>query len=245
MYEEFSATLMQALVQVWVPGLLLFAFLGLLTALTVILHLPSAKGWLGEALMRLGFKLFLPAEKYRVINNVTIPDGRGGTTQIDHVVVSEHGVFVVETKHYKGWIFGGEHDRHWTQKIHANHSQKFQNPLRQNYKHTESLRALLGLDKDQIKSVVVFTGDCTLKTRDKLPSHVTYPGGCVRVIKSHADVLFDGKAVTAIEAAIRENQLTPGRKTAREHTAYVRSLHEPQRGPRVEGRSHPPQATSN
>jgi hypothetical protein len=140
-------------------------------------------------------------------------------------------VFVVETKHYKGWIFGGEHDRQWTQKIHGGHSQKFQNPLLQNYKHTECLRELLGLSKEQVKSVIVFTGECTLKTRDKLPTHVTHPGSCVRYISSHRDILFDVEAVTAVEAAIRENRLTPGWKTARQHKAYVQSLRPAQQGP--------------
>ncbi len=209
----------------WAQNPLLFTIIGLLLILTPILRLPGVKGWFGEMLMRLGFRLFLPKATYRVINNVTIPDGQGGTTQIDHIVVSPYGVFVVETKHYKGWIFGGEHDRQWTQKIHGNHSQKFQNPLLQNYKHTECLRELVGLARDQVKSVVVFTGECTLKTRDKLPAHVTYPGSCVRYIKSHHDVRIDAEAVAAVEAAIRENRLTPGWKTARQHKAYVQSLH--------------------
>jgi len=132
---------------------------------------------------------------------------------------------VVETKHYKGWLFGGEDDRTWTQKIHGGHSQKFQNPLRQNYKHTECMTTMLGLSPDQVQSVIVFTGDCTLKTRDKLPPNVTYPGGCVRYIKSQAEPVLGQEDVRAVEAAIQEGRLQPGRKTAREHVAYVKSLH--------------------
>ncbi|MBN2450987.1 MAG: NERD domain-containing protein [Lentisphaeria bacterium] len=75
----------------------------------------------------------------------------------------------------KGWIFAGKHDHQWTQKVHRNHSQRFQNPLLQNYKHTECLRGLLGLTKNKVPSVAVFTGECTLKTRDKLPEHGKKP----------------------------------------------------------------------
>jgi predicted RNA-binding Zn-ribbon protein involved in translation (DUF1610 family) len=225
MIQQLFGTLLRTLGGVWAQNPLLFTVIGLLLILTPILRLPGVKGWFGEMLMRLGFALFLPKDTYRVINNVTIPDGQGGTTQIDHIVVSPYGIFVVETKHYKGWIFGGERDRQWTQKIHGNHSQKFQNPLLQNYKHTECLRELLGLTADQVKSVVVFTGDCTLKTRDKLPAHVTYPGSCVRHIKSHREILFDADAVAAVESAVRENRLSPGWKTFRQHKAYVQSLH--------------------
>jgi Nuclease-related domain len=34
---------------------------------------------------------------------------RNGTTQIDHVVVSIYGLFVIETKNMDGWIFGSAH----------------------------------------------------------------------------------------------------------------------------------------
>ena len=225
MDQNLAGTLVKAILDAWARQPFLFTVVGLILILAVISRFPSVKGWFGETLMRIAFRQFLPKDVYRVINNVTIPDGQGGTTQIDHIVVSPYGVFVVETKHYKGWIFGGERDRQWTQKIHARHSQKFQNPLLQNYKHTESLRELLGLSKEQVKSVVVFTGDCTLKTRNKLPAHVTYAGGCVRHILSYKEVLFDDEAVAAIEAAIRENRLTPGWRTARQHKAYVQSRH--------------------
>lgn len=229
--DQLIKAAMKSFGQIWTQNPLLFTLVGLILIFTPIFRMPGVKGWFGEMLMRLGFNLSLPKDVYRVINNVTIPDGRGGTTQIDHIVVSPYGVFVVETKHYKGWIFGGEHDRQWTQKIHGGHSQKFQNPLLQNYKHTECLRELLGLSKEQVKSVIVFTGECTLKTRDKLPTHVTHPGSCVRYISSHRDILFDVEAVTAVEAAIRENRLTPGWKTARQHKAYVQSLRPAQQGP--------------
>lgn len=204
----------------------IFIVIGFLLILTSVMRLPRIKGWIGETLMRLGFAFFLSKDTYRIINNVTISDGKGGTTQIDHIIVSPYGLFVVETKHYKGWIFGSQNDSQWTQKIHGKHSQKFQNPLRQNYKHTECLMELLGLSKDQVKSVIVFTGGCSLKTRDKLPKHVTDPGGCVLYIKSHRGILFDGAMVSAVESAIRENRLTPGWKTVSQHSAYVRSLHQ-------------------
>jgi len=222
---KLIVTVLQTLVDTWAKSPVLFTFIGLVLILAPIFRLRVVKGWFGEMLMRLGFAIFLPKDTYRVTNNVTIPDGQGGTTQIDHIVISPYGIFVVETKHHRGWIFGGEHDRQWTQKIHGNHSQKFQNPLLQNYKHTECLREQLGLTKHQVKSVVVFTGECTLKTRDKLPAHVTYPGGCIRHIKSHSEVLFDADAVAVVEAAIRENRLSAGWRTSRQHKAYVQSLH--------------------
>lgn len=40
-----------------------------------------------------------------------------GTIQIDHIVVSQYGIFVVETKNYKGWVFGHENSEEWKQSL--------------------------------------------------------------------------------------------------------------------------------
>ena len=42
----------------------------------------------------------------------------------------------------KGWIFGLANQKTWTQKIYK-HTNKFQNPLHQNYKHVKTLEAQL------------------------------------------------------------------------------------------------------
>ena len=54
------------------------------------------RGWLGEIKSILAKKLYLGSADYTDINNVTLPTA-SGTTQIDHVIVSRYGVFVVET----------------------------------------------------------------------------------------------------------------------------------------------------
>lgn len=75
--------------------------------------------------------------KYKVLNNITLQtDGR--TTQIDHVVVSNLGLFVIETKNYKGWIIGDEYSEYWTQVIYKR-KEKLYNHIRQNYGHLMAL----------------------------------------------------------------------------------------------------------
>src|SRR5690554_1408785 len=148
-----------------------------------ILRTPWFKGKAGEAMVNLAAKLFLDKTHYHLLKNVTLPT-EDGTTQIDHIIVSCYGVFVVETKNMKGWIFGNEKQRYWTQKIYR-HSQKFQNPLHQNYKHVKTLRSLLGLGDEQVISLVVFVGDSTFKT--PMPDNVAYGGGYIRFIKSRKE----------------------------------------------------------
>lgn len=97
-----------------------------------ILKSPWVKGYIGELLVRLFAHWQLDEQTYHRLHNVTLttPDG---TTQIDHVFLSPYGIFVLETKNIKGWIFGSEQQSQWTQKLYKR-SFKFQNPLRQNYK---------------------------------------------------------------------------------------------------------------
>ena len=61
----------------------------------------------------------LPSDEYFVLNDLMVTDARGITTQIDHVVISRFGLFVIETKCYKGWIFAHPKNRFWTQSLYA------------------------------------------------------------------------------------------------------------------------------
>ena len=115
------------------------------------------KGVIGEFIVNVASKLMLDKKEYRLIKNVTLPT-EDGTTQIDHVIVSKYGIFVVETKNMKGWIFGDPKQSTWTQKIFK-HTSKFQNPLHQNFKHVKTMEALLDLSDQQIHSLIVFVGE--------------------------------------------------------------------------------------
>ena len=86
--------------------------------LSAILNSAWFKGVTGEFIVNLSAKLFLDKQKYHLIKNVTLPT-EDGSTQIDHIIVSKYGVFVVETKNMKGWIFGDANQKIWTQKIYT------------------------------------------------------------------------------------------------------------------------------
>ena len=74
---------------------------------------PSRRGATGEKFVAWRLRFGLPDE-YLILNDVYLPLPDGTTTQIDHIVVSQYGVFVVETKCYKGWIFGNAESKVWT-----------------------------------------------------------------------------------------------------------------------------------
>lgn len=187
--------------------------------LAALLKSPWFKGVFGEAQVNLAAKLFLNKNDYHLIKNVTLPT-EDGTTQIDHIIVSRYGIFVIETKNMKGWIFGNPGQKTWTQKIYK-HSNKFQNPLHQNYKHTKTLESCLGLSEDVFFSLIVFVGDSTFKT--EMPENVTYAGGYVRFIKSRRNVLLTNDEVSRIIRLIEGGRLTPSFETHRQHLKNVKS----------------------
>jgi predicted RNA-binding Zn-ribbon protein involved in translation (DUF1610 family) len=188
--------------------------------LAAILKSPWFKGVAGEFIVNISAKMMLNKDEYHLIKNVTLPT-EDGTTQIDHIIVSKYGIFVVETKNMKGWIFGNPNQNTWTQKIYK-HSNKFQNPLHQNYKHVKTIESLLGLNDQQVHSVVVFVGDSTFKT--ELPENVTYGGGYIRFIKSKKQPVLAKSEVDEIVRKIEEGRLTPSFKTNREHVKHVKHI---------------------
>ena len=197
--------------------------LWLLPILIIIAFLksPLVKGWFGEKLVETKAKRKLPPEIYRPFHNVTIPDG-AGTTQIDHIYVSPFGIFVVETKNYKGWIYGKEFDAQWTQNIYGKKS-KFQNPLRQNYKHTKTLEELLELPGKAFHSVVVFVGDCELKSFP--PQNVCTLATFDKFILSFRSQIFTPDQIAAVCAKLESGRLEPNRSTGRAHVQYLRGKH--------------------
>ena len=110
----------------------------------------------------------LSKDKYKVINNLLLQSG-GYSTQIDHVVISVFGIFVIETKYYKGWIYGGEKSEFWTKNVYG-HKYELRNPLWQNKGHIKAITKLLddpGLIP--IHSIVAFSRQARLKVDRSLP----------------------------------------------------------------------------
>lgn len=195
-------------------------FLIPLFVLVGVLKSPWFKGWLGEVIVHISAFLFLDRNTYHLIRNVTLPTA-DGTTQIDHIIVSPYGVFVIETKNMKGWIFGSEKQRYWTQKIYR-HSQKFQNPLHQNYKHLKAVQVRLDLADDQICSLVVFVGDNTFKT--PMPKNVTRGLGFLRFIKARKSVVLTTVQVETLVEDIKYGRLQPTWRTHRNHLRHVQGI---------------------
>ena len=117
----------------------------------------------GEALISQTIQATFCPPNFHLLNHITLKL-KDGTTQIDHILVSRFGVFVIETKDYSGWIFGGAKQATWTQIIFGRKF-KFQNPIHQNMGRVQAVQNLLDfLPSGVIKSMVVFVGKAEFKS---------------------------------------------------------------------------------
>lgn len=159
---------------------------------------------------------------YHLMNHITLPL-KDGTTQIDHILVSAYGVFVIETKDYRGWIFAGAAQKSWTQVLFR-HKFRFQNPLRQNYHHVEAVRRLLDfLPQEAVKSVVLFTGAAEFKTA--IPPGVFGPSQLVAYLREQTDRIMSANRMQFCVGRLETARLAISGETDVEHVQHLRRRH--------------------
>lgn len=178
----------------------------------------AEKGRVGEISVSAEISRNFPDQDYRLIDNLTLPLGQG-TTQIDHVLISRFGIFVIETKHLSGWIFGQPWQKQWTQVLFRQ-KHRFANPIKQNAVHLDALRRLLPLPHRCFFSVVVFSADAQFKT--DMPESVIYLDELVDLIEAKGKTLLRADQIAPLAEQIEAACLPRGAETDRQHIEYVR-----------------------
>lgn len=175
------------------------------------------RGWFGEKKTIISMWLSLDAKTYRRFHDVIIPS-TSGTAQIDHLLVSPYGLFIVETKNFAGWIFGSEDQSKWTQVLYRK-KYSFQNPLRQTFRQKKVLCSFLHVDESAVHPIVYFVGDCKFKT--PLPPNVLRSGLGGYIEEFQTRILSPeeiGRVIGALETHCSESSFTS--------SDHVRSLKE-------------------
>lgn len=88
-----------------------------------------------------------------LLNDVLFKDGEK-YCQIDHILVTDYGVYVIETKNHSGLVVGNEEDVYW-QVYYGKKGYKLYNPIKQNNMHIKRLEKVIG--KQDISSVIIFS----------------------------------------------------------------------------------------
>lgn len=175
----------------------------------------------GEALVRHTLVEYCKNRGAHILSNVTLRLIDGTTTQIDHILVSTKGVFVIETKHYSGWIFANLTSKVWTQ-VFFKVKYKFQNPLFQNRRHVKAVRKLLEFVSPQnIHSIIVFTGDAEFKTQ--LSENVLYLNELIPAIEQYPD---NALSLNRVHFCVGRLEYTRLDLTAETDIEHQESLHQ-------------------
>ena len=180
-----------------------------LLGMVVALQPRRSKGAKGERIVASRLN-DLNEKFYRSFHDLYLPRPDGsGSTQIDHVVVSRFGIFVIETKYYNGWIFGNARQKKWTQSIYGRSTQ-FPNPLHQNHLHVLALQKFLGLADRSFHSLIFFVdGDF----RTEMPENVISSDLC-GWIGTRAQVLLSEEAVHSVFTKLEDLERMTDRKAA-------------------------------
>ncbi len=169
----------------------------------------------GEAQVSQALAKYCENRKAHVLNNVTLRLQDGSTTQIDHVLVTTKGIFVIETKHYSGWIFADAKSKLWTQSIY-NLKSRFQNPLLQNYKHVKAIQKLfIFLEPQIIHNIVVFSGNAEFKTTK--PENVFYIEELIPAIEQLSENVLSLNRIQFCVGRLEYMRLELSRETDIEH----------------------------
>ncbi len=156
------------------------------------------------------------------LSDVTIPY-KNKTSQIDHVFVSNVGIFVIETKNYSGRIKGRISDYKWNQRI-GNQSNMFYNPVKQNQTHINALSSITLYEGIPFVNVVVF-----VKSNFSISDEAGSPWQIVTALKHLDEKLtsFKGNMLSADEIStivkgIESVRLPPGKDTNKIHLQNLR-----------------------
>lgn len=156
----------------------------------------------------------LPNEKYLVLNDLMI-ESNNMTYQIDHVVVSAFGIFVIETKQYNGYIVGSEYDKKWKQ----NNKFYINNPIHQNYGHVKALEDVLKLNNNKFIPIVCIPSTANIKVNSK--SHVLHIYELNKTILSYKETILDN--YNEIYKAINSLNIMDKNKR-KEHIKYAKKV---------------------
>lgn len=158
-------------------------------------------------------------DDYHIMDDVILKKGQG-TTQIDHIVVSKYGIFAIETKNYRGDIYGNDARQQWTQIIKTDVTymrkwyktytyitkNRFYNPVKQSWGHINGIKMnLSGCPYVPIVPIVVFTGGANLANVQSSVAVVDEADLLYAIQKYHQTYLSESQVEQVIECLSRKD----------------------------------------
>ena len=107
----------------------------------------------------------------KVISNLYVPCTDNKTTEVDILLITNKGVFVIESKAFNGLIYGNTNVKYW--KLIYNNIQRYSffNPVWQNKLHINSISKLLNINISYFESIICFGAYSKIKRVNNLKKH--------------------------------------------------------------------------
>ncbi len=181
-------------------------------------HEPATAGLTRTATSSL---MRLARQHYTVLDEVYVPRFEGeGSTRLDHVVISRHGIFVIHVQHERGIITGQVERRYWSCENDLE-EKTLTNPIPRTSYHVRALARFLGLPEALFFPVIYFENPVSLSLLSDLPAHVL-TSGLGRHIISHKAELLSSELVADVSARLKQHQETQSLESNRQDYAASR-----------------------
>lgn len=192
-----------------------FFWLFIIFATLSTIFYKKIRGFMGEFWVKTELRK-LPKDQYLVLNDIMLKSSKG-THQIDHIVISQFGIFVIEMKNYDGLITGDEYKHQWIQHFGKN-KYYFNNPIHQNYGHIKALEEILKLEENKFISIVCISNRANLKVKAK---NVVQLDFLKDLIISYEKQILDCDLNEIKEVIQKENIID--KKSRKNHVKNIRS----------------------
>ena len=194
------------------------------------LFLQKNAGSYGEYLLRFALKPKNLKGTFIVLHNLYLPCN-DSITEVDLVLLHEKGVFVFESKNYRGIISGETNHTYWTQTLGKRKRVSFYNPLLQNHTHIRAVAKALHIRQRDCISCIVFShrsklkdvpksdDNCLILRRDHLLKRL-------RKLLRRREVLYSAEELEQMAKALKRTSKN-SYFNRQKHIQYVQSLRSP------------------
>jgi hypothetical protein len=176
-----------------IPAVLLIAYLGS----------PRHRGRRAFQRVRRLLRNSLDRRQYVQFHDIALPAG-GGTVQIDHLLVSRFGIFIIVSEYRPGTIRGGESQELWKQRTLAR-SQDWPNPLHRAKLQMEALQRLLDYPRKCFQIFVAVDGQPVLGK--EMPKEVVPASKLVELLRSRTQQVLTAEQADRASTAINNGLL--------------------------------------
>lgn len=179
----------------------------LLVVSVYIIQHPIFKGYVSESKLRYYLHELEVDDNYIVLHDVILPTSDHKTVQIDHIVLSTYGIFVIEAMNDKGFIYGDEKKKYWN-KVILNKKVRILSPIFQNYRNISSIEHLVGCKP--FISIVTYNSKVKLRdvriTKDSL--HLIQDRRILKVIQQYQEPIIPQEELVHMEYKILKNMIS-------------------------------------